>query len=117
MKLGISLLRLFFPKDEKQRMELRERIAASSAHTEDLQRTVILDADAIRTAILRFRSANDPQQVVQFDTLAPICKDKGPTIAGIQFCSHEKSGPGQRCEQHTCPVIVGRTREAEREVA
>jgi hypothetical protein len=117
MKLGTRMLRFLFKADEDQRMELRRRMATSSAHTEDLNRTVMLDAEAIRTAVQRFRTANDPQQVVQFDTLAPICKDKGPSIAGTQMCSHEKAGPGQRCEQQTCPVIVGRTQEAQREVA
>lgn len=117
MKIGISLLRLMFPKDEKQRMRLRELIAESSAHTEDLQRTLVANAESILSAIQKFRSANDPQQVVQFDTLAPICKDKGQILAGVQLCAHRDAGKGQLCDQHTCPVIVGRTSEAEREVA
>lgn len=61
-----------------------------------------------RTVIMR-RSANDPQMVVKFETLAPICPDRGVVLAGVQMCRHEKAGAGQRCQQQTCPVIVGRT--------
>lgn len=120
MNLGRHFLRFFFPEDERQRTELRRRMDQSATHTEELNqmsRTLILNADAMRAAVTKCRSANDPQQTVQFDTLAPICKDKGPAIGGVQMCSHEKAAQGQRCEQHTCPVIVGRTREQQREVA
>ena len=117
MRLGIRMLRFFFPHDEVQRMELRKRIAHASASAEDLSRTVILDGDAIKAAIALFRSANDPQQVIQFDTFATICQDRGPKMGGEQLCRHESAQPGQKCEQHACPVIMGRKCEAQREVA
>ena len=40
MTLGIRVLKLFFPKQEAQRMELRRVILEASACAEDLQRTL-----------------------------------------------------------------------------
>lgn len=55
MTLGVRILRLLFPSDERQRMALRQKIAVSAAHTEDMQRTLVLDGKAIREAVMRFK--------------------------------------------------------------
>jgi hypothetical protein len=100
MTLGARLLR----------MKLRLRIATSAAHTEDLSRTLTVSTDAIRLLVDKYRSDNDPQHIVQFETFAAICEHRGRAHEGMQLCAHEKAIPGQVCDQHECPLIVGEIR-------
>lgn len=58
-----KLLRLIDPVSEDLRMEMRHSMSALEAHTEDLNRTVVLDGDAIRKAIERFRN-RDPEATI-----------------------------------------------------
>lgn len=51
MNIGQKILRLVSPKGEEIRQEFRMTLAHAHATTEDLHRTVILDAEAIRKAI------------------------------------------------------------------
>ena len=53
MNLGVRILRVLSPKNEAQRMRLREAVACSQAHSEELTNTVILKADDIVQSIKR----------------------------------------------------------------
>lgn len=118
MNIGRRFLEMLFPEDERQRLELRRRIATSTANTEELNRTLTVSGNAILQALAKFRSDNDPQNIVEFDTFAIICVDRGRKEGEDQLCAHEKACEGQVCEQHACPVIVGQgQKRQDREVA
>ena len=61
MNLGQRFLRFMSKDNEDLRQDMRHSMAMIEAHTEDLTRTMTLDGDAIRAAIARFRSVNDPE--------------------------------------------------------
>lgn len=51
MTIGKRILRWISPEDEAQRMDLRLAMDTVAAHTEDLNRTLILNGDEIRRKI------------------------------------------------------------------
>ena len=52
MKLTQKILRFLDPASDELRMQVRDKITELDAHTEDLQRTVIIDGEKI-AALLR----------------------------------------------------------------
>ena len=52
MNLAQRILRLIHPKDEEQRMKMRQAISRASAEAEDVVRTVSLDGEALKKWLL-----------------------------------------------------------------
>lgn len=53
----------------------------------------------------KHRPANDPQQVIQFDTFAPGCGFRGQPLAGKPMCRHPARGPLAACTHGECPIM------------
>lgn len=69
------------------------------------------DADRAAIAMIiegKRRPANDPQQVIQFDTFAPLCGYRGPEIAGHQLCRFPGRGMVAACRAEGCPLMSAR---------
>jgi hypothetical protein len=66
------------------------------------------DADRAAIAMIiagKHRPANDPQQIVQFDTFAHGCGFRGQTLGGVPLCRHPARGPLAACAHDQCPVM------------
>ena len=58
MKLAHRILRFIHPRDEEERMELRQAIARACAEAEDLTRTVTTDGDALKKWLAQNSNGN-----------------------------------------------------------
>ena len=110
MRLSQRILKIFHPREEGERMELREAVARASAEAEDLTRTVSMNRDEF-CAMLR-REAGEPavKEVVIFDTYAAICEFRySPKDSLMRLCRHPKHDAHATgiaaCRDSLCPRL------------
>lgn len=63
MNLAKHILRFLDPETEKLRMQFREAIATVDAHTEDLNRTVVMDGKKIAEMLRSCHASNNSRRV------------------------------------------------------